>query len=121
MFTFNHRGNFKNSERFLNGVLNSNLKPLLEKYGQAGVQLLASATPVETGLTASSWTYKVGGNRKYFWISWSNTNANVAILLQYGHATGTGGFVQGRDYINPAIQPLFDKIGEDLWREVTLL
>lgn len=125
MIRFLHRGDFKNSERFLNNALKYNLKPLLDKYGQTGVQLLASATPVKSGETARSWIYTVGGNRKHCWISWENTNrpgsTNVAILLQYGHGTGTGGFVQGRDYINPAIQPLFDRMAEDLWREVTLL
>lgn len=101
------------------------LKIVLNKYGQLGVNVLADATPVKTGLTARSWTYDIGGNKKYFWINWSNTNIHdgtpIAIILQYGHGTGTGGFVQGRDYINPAIQPLFDQMVEDIWKEVTSL
>ena len=88
-----------------------------------GVTALASATPVESGLTASSWSYEVVGNQQNFTITWTNSHvvegANIAILLQYGHGTGTGGYVQGRDYINPAIIPVFDKIRDELFREVS--
>lgn len=96
---------------------------MLEKYGQKGVSLLASATPVDTGLTASSWEYRIVETDRGVKIDFINTNiqkdwAPIAILLQYGHATRNGGWVQGRDYINPAIQPLFDKLADDAWEEV---
>lgn len=95
---------------------------MLDRYGATGVDLLSSATPRETGETASSWYYKVKHEKGRHSISWFNSHeedgVNIAVILQYGHATGTGGWVQGRDYINPALQPLFDKLVEDIWREV---
>ena len=94
----------------------------LDRYGQMGVNALASATPVDTGLTAQSWKYRIVKTRGRYTIEWYNTNvhngSNVAILIQYGHGTGTGGFVQGRDYINPATRPIFDQIADDVWRKV---
>ena len=84
---------------------------------------LASATPTETGKTASSWFYEISHNKGSATITFSNSNINkgvpIAIILQYGHGTGTGGWVEGRDYINPAIQPIFDKIANEAWKEVT--
>jgi len=95
----------------------------LEAYGQRGVDALANATPVDSGETANSWTYEVIRKHGYFSIVWSNTHVvegrPIAILLQYGHATGTGGYVAGRDYINPAIRPIFDQIAADVWKVVT--
>lgn len=96
---------------------------VLERYGQLGVDLLAANTPVDSGLTASSWEYEVIDDDQGVKVVWYNTNvqkgwANVALLLQYGHATGTGGYVTGVDYINPALQPVFDKMAEAAWREV---
>lgn len=94
----------------------------LQYYGQMGVDALANATPKESGRTASSWRYeiKVSGGR--YSIEWYNTHivngANIAILLQYGHGTGTGGYVAGYDYINPAIRPIFDKISDEVWKRV---
>lgn len=92
-------------------------------YGQAGVAALSRATPTDTGDTANSWDYTITSDRNGYSITWFNTNVNrgfpVAIMLQYGHGTGTGGYVQGRDYINPAIQPIFDQIEIDFWRKVT--
>lgn len=95
----------------------------LDKYGQAGVQALAKATPRDTGETAQSWRYRITRNGNRPGIEWYNTNApygtSVAILIQYGHGTGTGGYIQGRDFVNPAMRPVFDKIVEEFWKEVT--
>ena len=97
----------------------------LDKYGREGVAALASATPVDSGLTASSWYYEITNGNGSATITFLNSNVNkgvpIAIILQYGHGTGTGGWVEGRDYINPAIQPIFDRIANDAWREVTKL
>ena len=97
----------------------------LNKYGAQGVAALASATPVDSGLTASSWYYEVEKGKGVASITFYNSNVHrgicIAIILQYGHGTGTGGYVQGRDYINPAIQPIFDQLAEDAWKEVTKL
>ena len=95
----------------------------LDKYGRQGVAALASATPVRTGLTANSWNYEIEYNDDNVVVRWYNTNVvndwfNVAIMIQYGHGTGTGGWVQGIDYINPAIQPIFEKMAADMWIEV---
>lgn len=97
----------------------------LDKYGREGVDALTSATPVDSGLTASSWYYEIEHRDGTARISFHNSNIQngvpIAIILQYGHGTRHGGWVQGRDYINPAVQPLFDKITDDAWREVTKL
>ena len=99
------------------------VKQILERYAQMGVSALASATPVDSGKTASCWGYEIEASGEDATIYWTNTNQNkgvyIAVILQYGHGTGTGGYVQGRDYINPAIRPVFDKIAEEAWREVT--
>lgn len=123
MIRLQSKGDFKKSRKFLNTILSGNYLRVLDKYGQIGVDALASATPTRTGLTASSWTYKTRISGDSAEIVWSNTNVNkgvnIALILQYGHGTGTGGYVQGRDYINPAIQPVFDEIAEKVWKEVT--
>lgn len=123
LISFKHKGSFKNSENFLNNIKDLNLRKKLDKYGQRGVEALSAATPVDTGLTASSWDYRIDGNKNYISIIWTNSNVNkgvnIAIILQYGHATGTGGYVEGRDYINPAMQPLFDEMADMAWKEVT--
>ena len=123
--TFKHRGNFKKTERFLNALKGARYLNALDKYGQMGVEALSANTPVRTGLTASSWTYEIERTNDHTRISWLNTNVNkyvnIAIILQYGHGTGTGGFVQGIDYINPAMKPIFDSISEGVWKEVTSL
>ena len=97
----------------------------LEKYAKRGLEALQSNTPVDTGLTRDSWGYEISFTNSYVSIIWTNTNVvdgvPIAIILQYGHATGTGGYVQGRDYINPAIQPIFDEMAEDIWKEVKSL
>ena len=96
---------------------------VLDKYGREGVNALASATPVESGRTADSWYYEIERSTRSASITFLNSNVNkgvpIAIILQYGHGTGTGGWVQGRDYINPAIQPIFDRLADEAWEEVT--
>ena len=125
MIRFNHRGGFGKTERFLNLLRGQKYLNVLHKYGQEGVRALASATPVGSGKTASSWTYKIEQTKTRTTIFWTNTNtndgANIALLLQYGHGTGTGGFVRGIDYINPAMAPIFEQIAREAWREVTSL
>lgn len=116
-------GDFVNTRKYFERVKQAAKVNVLDKYGQAGVAALASATPVDSGTTAGSWYYEIkrqNGNAIIeFCNSHVNKGVNIAIILQYGHGTGTGGWVQGRDYINPAVQPIFDKIAEDAWREVT--
>lgn len=125
MITFRHKGDFSKLNRYFERVKEAAKIGVLDKYGQAGVAALASATPVESGKTASSWTYEIERTSGSASIVFHNTNINkgvpIAIILQYGHGTGTGGWVQGRDYINPAIQPVFDKLADDAWKEVTKL
>ena len=121
-FRISSRGSFRNTERFLTQLQKGNLFSELDKYGRIGVAALAAATPVDSGLTAYSWDYVINSGRDKTSISWINTNvnngANVAILLQYGHGTGTGGYVAGYDYINPAIRPVFDQIADDIWAKI---
>ena len=117
------KGNFNKTDTFLRRCTNGIPTSLLEKYGQKGVAALRSATPVDTGLTASSWEYRIIATKTGARVDFINTNiqndwAPIAILLQYGHATRNGGWVEGRDYINPAIQPLFDQLADDAWKEV---
>lgn len=123
MITFRHKGDFSKLTRYFERLKEAIKLGILNKYGQEGVSALSSATPVESGKTASSWSYEVENQGGCAKISFFNSNVNkgvhIAIILQYGHGTGTGGWVEGRDYINPAIQPLFDKIVEDAWKEVT--
>jgi|SRR5690606_22091021 len=122
MITFESSGDFKNLEKFLNTIVRGDIYRALEQFGQAGVDALASATPVESGLTAQSWSYEIEKSRSSVRITWLNTNLQnglpIAILLQYGHGTGTGGYVAGRDYINPAIRPIFDQIADGVWKVV---
>lgn len=123
---FTHKGNFNNFEKFLVNSLhiNSLIRPILDKYGKLGVEALKEATPKDTGKTADSWVYEITKDSKgNYQIIWSNTNvvddwANIAILLQYGHATRNGGFVKGRDYINPAIEKVFQGMAKEAWEEV---
>ena len=125
MISFRHQGDFSKTMRFLSRAKGMNVSQLLNKYGQEGVAALASATPVESGETAESWYYEIEASRSSATITFLNSHVNkgvpIAIILQYGHGTGTGGWVQGRDYIKPAIQPIFDKIADAAWREVTKL
>ena len=125
LITFKHKGDFSNLTRFLERAKEAVHMGDLDKYGRAGVEALASATPVDSGETANSWYYEITNSNGSAKITFNNSNIQngvpIAIILQYGHGTGTGGWVEGRDYINPAIQPIFDEIANNAWREVTKL
>ena len=125
LITFKHKGDFSNLTRFLERAKEAVHMGDLDKYGRAGVEALASATPVDSGETANSWYYEIANSNGSAKITFNNSNIQngvpIAIILQYGHGTGTGGWVEGRDYINPAIQPIFDEIANNAWREVTKL
>ncbi len=117
------KGNFNNTRRFLKRAETMNFSDLLSRYGDEGVQALASATPIDSGKTADSWSYEIESSSGSVSIFWKNSNVNkgvqIAVILNFGHGTGTGGYVQGRNYISPAIQPVFDQIVQDAWKEVT--
>ena len=123
MITFESSGSFVNVDRFLERMAKEEILSALNQYAELGVSALASATPSKSGATANAWSCEVTSKRNNYTITWSNSNVNdgvnVAVILQYGHGTGTGGYVQGRDYINPAIQPMFDKIADEVWKVVT--
>ncbi len=125
MIRFSHKGDFSKLTRFLERVKEAVKLGELDKFGREGVAALASATPVDSGLTASSWYYEIENRSGSIKITFYNSNIQngvpIAIILQYGHGTRNGGWVQGRDYINPAIQPIFDKIADHAWKEVTKL
>lgn len=122
MIRFTTKGDFNKTFKFLEKMKKRDVSKILEKYGQMGVSALAAATPVDSGATANSWSYEIVRKGDDATIYWTNTHQNkgvyIAVILQYGHGTGTGGYVQGRDYINPAIRPVFDKIAEEAWLEV---
>ena len=122
MIRFRHKGNFSKAKRFFERIKEAIKRGELDKYGRAGVAALAAATPVDSGETANSWYYNIehsnGSARIVFYNSHVNKGVNIAIILQYGHGTGTGGYVAGRDYINPAMRPVFDDIDDSAWREV---
>ena len=123
MISFRQKGDFSNLSSYFEKVKEKVKLGDLNKYGRAGVAALASATPVDSGQTANSWYYEIERQNGSVSIVFNNSNVNkgvpIAIILQYGHGTGTGGWVQGRDYINPAIQPIFDEIANNAWKEVT--
>lgn len=123
MITFRQKGDFSKVTRYFEKLKETAKLGVLDKYGREGVAALASATPTDTGKTASSWSYTIERQNGSVAIVFENSNINkgvpIAIILQYGHGTGTGGWVQGRDYINPAIQPIFDKMADEAWKEVT--
>ena len=123
MIKFTQKGDFKKTDTFLKKILKLDYKSILSRYGQKGVEALRQNTPVDSGLTANSWDYKIVENAGSVSIYWKNTNLQdgvpIAVIIQYGHGTGTGGYVQGIDYINPALRPIFDEIAESLWKEVT--
>lgn len=121
---FKHSGDFKHAEAFFRKMKSPGfIRDACNKYGRAGVAALAAATPKDSGQTAASWSYEITESNGRTAISFSNSNrndgVNIAIILQYGHGTNNGGYVQGRDYINPALRPIFDQIAAELWREVT--
>ena len=123
MVTFKHHGDFRKTKRFLKRASDNKILQKLDQYGREGVAALSAATPAESGKTASSWYYEIRRSGGSYSIHWNNSNVvdgvNIAVIIQYGHGTGTGGYVAGRDYINPAIRPIFDKIAENVWKEVT--
>lgn len=116
------KGDFNNTFKFLKKMEKFQVTKILDKYGKMGVNALANATPLDSGKTAESWGYEISVKKEGATIHWTNTNQNngvyIAVILQYGHGTGTGGYIQGIDYINPAIRPVFDKIVEEAWMEV---
>ena len=123
MINITSSGSFKHTDSFLKKTANKQQFKNLQKLAEEGVNALSSATPVDSSLTAKSWYYEIVIKNGKYTIIWKNKNVSdnvsVAILIQYGHLTGTGGWVQGRDFINPAIRPIFDKIANDVWKEVT--
>ena len=125
MISFRQKGDFSKVTKFLERAKEVVKLGDLDKYGREGVAALASATPVDTGKTAASWYYEIDHSNGSATISFRNSNIQngvpIAIILQYGHGTRNGGWVQGRDYINPAIQPVFDRLADSAWREVTKL
>jgi hypothetical protein len=125
MIEFRQKGDFSKLTRFLANAKDGVRIGDIERFGREGVAALASATPVESGLTANSWYYTISKSKGSITISFNNSNIQngvpIAIILHYGHGTRNGGWVQGRDYINPALQPVFDKLANEAWREVTKL
>lgn len=123
LITVTQKGSFDKTERYLQTLNISRIVSILKRYGEQGVTALSGATPQDSGLTARSWYYEIVERPGYCSIRWRNRNINdgvpIAILLQYGHGTGTGGWVEGRDYVMPAIQPIFDRILSDVLKEVT--
>jgi hypothetical protein len=123
MITITQKGSFNNTETYLRKLKTKDLYAVLNKYGSLGVNALSNATPADTGLTSESWSYTIVQRPGYYSIRWHNSNVRdgipIAILIQYGHGTRNGGYVQGRDYIMPAIRPIFDQIAAEAWREVT--
>lgn len=120
---FIHRGDLSASMRFLKALKSKTFYKHLDEYGRKGVEALSAATPVDTGKTAASWNYEIHYSHDGCSLVWTNSNVNkgenIAILIQYGHGTRNGGYVQGRDYINPALRPIFDDIADSVWKEVT--
>lgn len=116
------KGDFSKTIKFLEKTSKANIKSILEKYGKEGINVLSKNTPADSGKTAMSWDYDVKKTKYGYEISWYNTNivdgVNIAIILQYGHGTRNGGYVSGRDYINPSIGPVFDKMADEAWKEV---
>ena len=125
MISFRQKGDFSKLTKFLERAKETVYLGDLNKYGRQGVAALASATPIDSGETANSWYYEIENNKESATITFYNSNVQngvpIAIILQYGHGTRNGGWVEGRDYINPAIQPIFDQIVDDAWREVNKL
>lgn len=125
MITFAHKGDFSKTRKFFERIKEAVQLGILDKYGRKGVEALKEATPVDTGETAASWYYTIEHDKAGSRIYWSNSNIengyHIAILLQYGHGTGTGGYVQGTDYINPAITPVFEDLADAAWKEITKL
>ena len=125
IITYRTKGDITKTETFLKRLMKQDLKSILNKYGQLGVEALSKATPVDTGKTAASWDYEVTIAPGSATLTWTNSNTNqgipIALLIQYGHGTPTGGYVPGQDYIKPAIRPIMDELTKALWKEVSEL
>ena len=125
MITIKHKGNFNNLERFLSKAKKIKFEHILHKYGLKGINALAAATPVDTGLTAQSWEYSIEVNKYGYAINFHNSNVNngipVVILIQYGHGTRTGGYIPPRDFINPTLEPIFKGLADEISAEVSSL
>ena len=125
MIKITQKGNFNNTEKFLKGSQKIDFIKLLNEYGKRGVDALSANTPIDSGKTASLWNYEIHTTKNTYKVIWTNDNINqgvpIAILIQYGHATRNGGYVEGRDFINPAMKPIFDSMAEELWKEVANL
>lgn len=124
MISLTSKGGFRKTEKFMKNARTKKLMSILKQYGEEGVAALMVATPLDTGRTASSWRYEIKVENNCIRLVFHNDNIQngvpIAIILQYGHGTGTGGWVEGRDYINPAIQPVFDKIAKSAWKEAII-
>lgn len=122
IITFTHKGDFKKTDRLFHNIIGGYYRHKLYKYGEIGVRALAAATPAGSGKTAESWGYEIVEGAGSLSIYWKNTNVNdgvnIAVILQYGHGTRNGGYVEGIDYINPAIQPIFKEMADEAWKEV---
>lgn len=122
-FSFSSEGDWSKTEQFLRKMQKLSIDTVLQSAGQAGVKALSSATPKDTGRAAISWTFEIKKSASSIEIGWKNTDVEggfpVALMIQYGHGTGTGGYISGRDYINPAMRPVFDQIAETVWKAVT--
>lgn len=123
LISFVNKGSFRKTERLLKKNLNMDLDTYLKKFGERGVVALSEATPVDSGLTADSWYYEIERTDDQITIHWLNSNVvddwyNVALMIQYGHATRNGGYVKGVDYINPALRSIFDDMAAEIWKEV---
>lgn len=125
MITFKHHGDFKKTENFLSRAQKLKVDAMLKRYGAEGVTALAAGTPIASGATANAWDYSISRSHWGYTITWTNSNknqgANIAILIQYGHGTGTGGYILPIDYVNPAMRPIFDRIAEEISKEVSRL
>lgn len=122
MIRIRQKGDFKKTEKFLKKSFGKNYLSVLEKYAIRGVENLSAYTPIDTGITATSWYYEIIQNKDSISVVWHNSNVqknvNIALILQYGHGTKNGGYVEGIDYINPALKPIFDKMADAAWKEV---
>ena len=122
MIYIRQKGSFNRTTKFLHYILRMDYKTILDKYGRKGVEALRASTPIDSGKTAEAWKYEIEETSNGFAITWLNENVNdgvnIAVILQYGHGTGTGGYVVGRDYINPALQPVFDEMADAVWKEL---
>lgn len=123
MISFESKGDFKNLEKFLAYLKKGDLYNSIDQIARAGVSALSNATPMDTGLAAASWGYDIKVSPGSCTITWTNSDIEngfpVVVMRQYGHGTGSGGYVQGLDFINPALRPIFDQIAEKVWKEVT--